>query len=405
MRDQLERSRRARKLFGYVWVKLRMSVLIFNGLGLMRLKSRINSISKPVILFVLSDNAFQSPKGRRLSHRHLEVFFRLLDEMNVDCLIVRPLFGKRIFKLRTEKIYSAESLSLWPIISAIFGHASHVEATWMALLGKIQPSLVVGQNLSLPLLGVCAKLKINTAEVQHGVWFDNQLAIFDFNIAELGSTPTFFLTWHKFYEEMMSHGISKAITIGYPSRIGKEPARKTESEKETPIRVLVALSIGVVESVDPHGLIRPSIDRILKELHNYPCEVAIRPHPLTGNGHVSRSIKYRWIRRNYPGTKVIGAHEQSILTAMSESDVVITFDGTIVIDAVLQGKIVLHTSEFDHLGVPQDILASGLVAKYESYERMKKMVQDEVPRRELLAWQYQKEVLRAFIVDQTANPL
>lgn len=381
-----------------------MTVLILNGPGLLRLKWRVSSISKPVILFVLSDNAFQSPTGRGLSHRHLEVFFRLLDEMKIDYLIVRPLFGKRIFKLRTERIYSPEPLSFRPIISALLGHRSYIDATWATLLEKIQPSLVVGQNLSLSLLGVCARLNINTVEVQHGVWFDNQLKIFDFNIAEIGSAPTFFLTWHRFYEEMMSHGVSKAITIGYSSRIGEEPVRKTESEK-APIRVLVALSVGVVESVDPYGLIRPSIDRLLKELQNYPCEVVIRPHPLTGNGNVSRNIRYRWIRKNYLGMRVIGAHEQSILTAMSESDVVITFDGTIVIDAVLQGKIVLHTSEFNHLGIPQDILTSGLVGKYESYEQMKKMVQGEVPRPELLDWKYQEEVLRAFIVEQTANPL
>lgn len=386
-------------------MKLRMTALIFNGLGLMRLKSGVSSISKPVILFVLSDNAFQSPTGRRLSHRHLEAFFRLLDEMNVDYLIVRPLFGKRIFTLRTEKIYSAEPLSLRPIVSAIIGRKSYIDATWKALLDEIQPSLVVGQNLSLSLLGVCAHLNIETVEVQHGVWFDNQLEVFDFNIYEVGSTPSFFLTWHKFYEKMMSFGVSTAITIGYPSQIVKELGLKNHSESATPIRVLVAISIGVVESVDPYGLVRPSIDQILKELHNYPCEVVIRPHPLTGNGNLARNIRYRWLRRNYSGTRVIGAHEQSILTAMTESDVVITFDGTIVIDAVLQGKIVLHTSEFDHLGIPEDILTSGLIGKYESYDQMKLMVQGKGPRPELLDWQYKEEVLRTFIREHTADPL
>ena len=381
-------------------VKIRMVFFILNFPGFVRLTLRLRSKSKPLILFVLSDNAFQSPNGRRISHRHLEVFFRLLKSMEIDFLIVRPLFGKRIMKLKSNKIYSAEPFSLKPIIEEFFGRYGYIDSTWERILVRIQPDLVIGQNLSHSILRACSAMNVITAEIQHGVWSENQLDVFGFDLEKVAGAPDYFLTWHPSFERIVNYGRAKALTIGYPSEIIEKTPKDPLSivnKQEPPIRILVALSIGVVESTDPFGLIRPSVGRVLKDLAKHPCSIVIRPHPLTASNYFSRIKIYRWLRREYPMAKIVTSDEQSIADAMVNTDVVLTFDGTLVIDAVLQGTIVLHTSESEFLGVPEDILTSGLVSRYESYSELEKLFRNRQIVANLEDWQYKEEILYDFL--------
>jgi len=387
-------------LLEYFWVKFRIFILILNFPAFARLSLRLRSKHKPQILIVLFDNSFQSPNGSRLAHRNLEALFGLLRDMGIEYVIVRPLFGKRIMKIKTEKIYSAEALSLKSLVDQLLGRQRYIDSTWNRLLKRIQPSLVVGQNLSPSLLGVCADMNIITAEIQHGVWFENQVEVSDLELERIGGAPDYFLTWHYSFERVVNYGRAKALTIGYPTEIIKRTQRGAASlmnKQDSPLRILVALSVGVVDSTDPFGLVRSSVDQVLKELSSHSCNIVIRPHPLSGSNPLSRFIRYRWLRGKYPAATVITAEQQGINDAISKADVVITFDGTMVIDAVLRETIVLHTGESDFLGVPEDILNSGLIDKYVSYSHMENLVSKKLVLCNLESWQFREEVLRGFV--------
>ena len=224
------------------------------------------------------------------------------------------------------------------------------------------------------------------------------LELYGFDFTKFGHAPDYFLTWHNAFEKVVGGGNAHALTIGYPSLSQVRDSKVPNSILgDHGPRVLVALSVGVTESTDPFGLIRPSIDRVLKELANHSCEVVIRPHPLTGASLISKAIRHRWLSKEYPKATIVPPDQQSINEAMSEADVVITFDGTMVIDAVLHGTYMLYTGEADFLGVPEDILNSGLIAKYVSYPEMLKKINSQSVQSRLESWQYKENVLREFI--------
>ena len=383
-----------------IWARGRIILLILNFPGYVRLSRRLDQMSKPRILFVLYDNSFQSPSATGLSHRHLAKFFQLLKDMKIDFIIIRPLFGRRTLKTKSEYIFSGETLLLSRVGDVFLNKHNIMNLTWDRILKRIQPSLVVGQNLSLPILGACARQDILTAEIQHGVWFENQREVFGFDFNNVGGTPDYFLTWHHSFEKIVANGHSKALTIGYPSPITAIVTRNSASideRQEAQLRVLITLSVGVVDSADPFGLVRPSVDQILKELANQSCSVVIRPHPLTGKNSFSKLIICRWLRREYPNATVISSDEQDINEAIENADVIVTFDGTLVIDAVLHGKVVLHASESNLLGVPEDILLSGLIGKYVSYPEMKKQLESKRILGNLQSWDYKEDVLSQFV--------
>jgi hypothetical protein len=375
-----------------------MLLLVLNLSSFFKLYRRLKHISNSPVLFVLFDNSFQSPIGKKFEHRNLELIFNLLRKMGIDFMIVRPLFGKRNKKKKSEFVYSAESFCIWPMLKSKFLHQDIFQATWHHLLEKIQPSLVIGQNLNFSTLGACAWKGITTAELQHGVMGDDYLEVTGIDLNQVGLAPDYFLTWHSSFEKVISGGNAKAVTIGYPSVIQVQEGGASNSTLagHSP-RVLVALSRGVTKSKDPFGLIRPSIDRVLKELESHSCEVVIRPHPLSSGSLLSKRIQKWWLSKEYPTASVVHPDQLGIAEALSGVDVVITFDGTMIIDAVLHGTYILYTGESDSLGVPEDIMHSGLIAQYKSYPEMLRKITHPSIHSRLESWQYKEDVLKEFI--------
>jgi hypothetical protein len=319
------------------------------------------------ILIIVFDNTFQTPSDAGLSQRNLEKIFQYLELKQLKFHIVRPLFSTRMKKKKNRPISSLESLSFLYIFNYARIYLNSRKSNenkelfnfnywiWIEIFKFLKPSIIIGQSLPEPSLIAANYLNIKSIEIQHGIWFEDEDPVLSFDIKTRATSPSDILIWNKYYSSMLHNSQSKVGILGYPSfNLGIGETKDVGN-------VLICLSTGVKNSVDPFGTVRPEIDHAIRVLSEKKFKLTIRPHPLTSQNERTREKIYSYLQENYKTTNVESPYKYKLANQLEKCEAIVTYDGSIIIDGALQGRSVFYFSKAKNLGLPPDLVYSGVV--------------------------------------------
>lgn len=332
-----------------------------------------------LVIVVAYDNSFQVPTVSGMAQRNLESLFTFFESKQINFVIVRPLFALREYRKKNRKIMSIESIMLFELsrilTSVIFRKLSLSEElkkiqsrTWERFFLLLKPQIVIGQSVPEVAYAACRSLGIKSAEIQHGIWFENETPLLTFDISNKSKSPNYIFTWSNYYSNLLNKSTSICESFGYPSTISKI---KSSAAKDVELqKVLVCFTTGLINSIDPFGMIHCELDIMIKDFLARGIKVYLRPHPLTSQKTFKREKAYRWIKNNFPNCKVVSPFKTSLDNQVEKIDAIVSFDGTTIIDGYLRGIPTFYLSKDLYVGIPQSVLNSRIVNKVSSVEEI-----------------------------------
>ena len=319
------------------------------------------------ILFIIYDNTFQTPSDTGLSQRNLEKIFQYLELNQIQFHIVRPLFSTRMKRKKNRPVVSLESLSFLFILSymrILFNSRKSNEDRdlfnincwiWIKTFKFLKPRIIMGQSLPEMSLIAANYLNLKSIEIQHGIWFEDEDPVLSFDINSRATSPSDILIWNNYYLDMLQNSKSKVGILGYPS------FNLELKESKDAGNVLICLSTGVKNSIDPFGTVRPEIDHAIRFLSAQNFKLTIRPHPLTSQNERTREKIYSYLQENYKTSNVESPYKYKLSDQLEKCEAIVTYDGSIIIDGAIQGSSVFYFSKAKNLGLPPEIIDSGVV--------------------------------------------
>lgn len=331
------------------------------------------------MVVIVYDNSFQIPTKSGLTQRNLAKLFEFFDYNEVNFVLIRPIFGIRHFSKKSHKLLSIEGLVIWEMLQGLRflitrDKTIHSELgklhqrVWERCFTLLNPIFVLGQSVPEPVFQACRTLGIKSAEIQHGIWFEGEKPNLSFDYSDESKSPSYILTWHEYYSNLIGNSAPVCKKIGYPSTFENYDFRKTKSEELR--SVLVCLTTGLNSSLDPFGMIHLEVDQLIRSCLRRGIRVYLRPHPLSDQRTIKRNKAYRWLRKNYKSCFVQSPFENSFNDQVRKIDAIISFDGSTLIDGFMRGIPTFYLSKQLNVGIPPDILKSKLIFKVKSIEEI-----------------------------------
>jgi hypothetical protein len=155
---------------------------------------------------------------------------------------------------------------------------------YFEFLQKSEFAVITGVALTPELCIVANFLNIPTYEFQHGATPVNELDV----IGRHPTAPKYLFVWDEFYSRSQANHDS-LINIGYPKSFQQQNHGVATERGRPPFKILVSMSYGDLDSVDPTRLLNKDLFRSMKRLLDGGHEVHLRFHPAVFTGlEVSR---------------------------------------------------------------------------------------------------------------------
>jgi hypothetical protein len=263
---------------------------------------------------------------------------------------VKLLLSQR--NLRTEKGFD----QWWKSLSTLekFNYS-----IWSNFLDKSKPEIVFGIDLSENLVVACKQRKIPIIEVMHGVFSADNTPMHQYSRGAIRLVPVdLFLSWHPYYSRIIeSYGIATKL-IGYPNY---ELSEKFKREGDSEVyKVLVTLSWGVVDSLDPFGMLHHSLACKLRELDPFSAKLVFRLHPVAlGQLRGKIAIVKEWFDMNFHNSVISTPDSTSLFEDLATVELHITEASSSFYESGLAGVPTIFTSREMYEAIPAELKEIG----------------------------------------------
>lgn len=213
----------------------------------------------------------------------------------------------------------------------------HVVKLWSAVLDRTKPRAIFGINLPDALCAQASIRGIHTVELMHGLfgeWFPEML-----NCRRVAERPTHMFIWDRSYRDLVMAADVVPISTGYPL-LEFEPELlppKRASDKQPTTTVLVPTAYAIADSIDPYGILEPSINVAIRSLEasNRDYRFQFRLHPTYAH-HSQSDAPAQWLRQRFPGAGVTDPRDKYILDELKQVDAVLAYPSSLVFEAAMQ---------------------------------------------------------------------
>jgi hypothetical protein len=235
--------------------------------------------------------------------------------------------------------------------SALYG-------TYLCLVKRVRPKVVLAIGASEVLNTVCRELSIPIVEIQHGVFFRSDLE----NYWPSKIYPDFFLTWDSHFSNLAMEAGVNARVVGHPYTMTDHEAESTSEELGK--YICVSLGRNSVDSEDPLGCFPLRLCEAIDGLVEANLPVLIRLHPIiAARGLTSKKLS-RWIKKRFGPVRVDNPREISLAETIRSSLVNITWNSATWFEFALFGKSTLmvdkeYAEQFRAFASQMEIWESG----------------------------------------------
>lgn len=286
------------------------------------------------LLVYLPSQSFNLEVSHRMVPDKVQPLLEAADSVGLTSVVITDPYRRPFTPPAARQTYGLNRLAVTRfakelvaprVSSAQKGHP------WTHLSDRIQPSALVGINLSDDLCSEARQRQIPAVEVQHsliGPWFAQRLST-----RAPESRPTHMLTWDSVYETVVEPFGVKALSVGYPLL----PTRETRPAWGSP-SILVALQYHLVDSIDPYGIMSRDLYSCLRvlERHVTSARFLFRLHPTFEQLRASASA-IRWLTRAFRGAHVSRSRHHYVLDDVRAADLVVTHHSSVPFEAALFG--------------------------------------------------------------------
>jgi hypothetical protein len=324
------------------------------------------------VVFIASPVDVQTPMGKRYFPDKLEGVINVVKKHNLSVLYVFHLFSiKRKFETKSDFIRLEILIPLIIFTNPISFMRNYRitkdelqnqrlttmkqrirETLWISLFSLVKPKIVFGIGMDQVILSVCQRMGIVTVEAMHGL-FDSERIPFSFKIEPETVKPEVFLSWHEEFTSIVQKLGIPAVTIGYPNTCFEKSYLGTE-DLENP-KILVTLSWGEKNCIDPNGTMTPELYEYLK---NVPSNILkFRLHPVSCNSKKQISQNSKWLKNEFLGCSLVSPFDESLWESLSKCSFHVSYESSSFFEASLLGKNTLllkHKEKFT-LPIPEKI--------------------------------------------------
>lgn len=330
------------------------------------------------IIFVASPADLNTPQGDLFISDKLQGIIGTAHEKKINSLEVFHLFSKKGKYEQKTNFIRLELVVILLLISNPFRLIADTKlsfklvsklgqttfrqrirfAYWGYLFAKIKPKLIFGIGMDQILISSAKSQGIKTVEVMHGL-FPQGGSPFSFTIKEGDPRPDLFLSWHDDFTQIITELGVEAITIGYQNHLAG--SLKLQNLGERPTSFVVTLSWSLKESVDPFGVMSSELYEYLANLDL--SRLSFRLHPVTCQSRREILRVTKWIKHEFPGSKISLPYEQSLWETFANCTYHITHESSAFFEASLLGVPTLFLNQSVKLGVhiPVELMNLGLV--------------------------------------------
>lgn len=230
---------------------------------------------------------------------------------------------------------------------------------WANTIEALKPVAVIGIGLDSDLVRICRNSGIPTIEIQHGIWTTGvEETLFQYwPEHENGSRliPNLICTWEKTYTKHAQDKGFDAINCGFQVR---DFGKMTDVPKS--VDVVITASWGRADSVDPFGMIEPSLNEAILSLSGARYQIAIRTHPVAEKNLTEKKL-FRVLTELYPGVNIVFPSKETIEVSLRRGSLHLTQQSAACVDAALLGVPSLCLSEPGNLLFPQGMIDEGWI--------------------------------------------
>lgn len=233
--------------------------------------------------------------------------------------------------------------------------------TYHQFLKKKSVKLILGIGLNLKLVLVAKSHGIKTIEFQHGVGAKDEFV----NYGKFDTLPDLIFTWDKHFSGKSRDEFVR--TLGYPKDFSS--MIKSEEVQTSRNRILVTLSYGDRDSVDPAGMLNRLLYECISTLVANRFIVTIRPHPAALTGlevSFQDKIFFRkfvpWFKANPISSNTTIDINSPLFELLMQNNFHLTFCSSVALEAAYLKVPSLLLCERDQTpNFPEELIESGII--------------------------------------------
>jgi hypothetical protein len=340
-----------------------------------RLRALSKDTSKDLVVFAVSPGDFNTPSKSGLYPDKVFSLHKIVIEMGLRSEIIfhpwMSISRNRDFirVLRIERLASSfkkfwaiqvnqfdatrdkEFRIWWRSISLVEKYQFSV---WSDFLDKTNPKIVFGIGIKESLIQGSKLKNIPVVEVMHGVFTNESIPLQRYSRGSHRIMPVdLFLSWDSHYSNLIQSVNIPTRTLGHPN--GDYSTDLTQKSNLSDGNVLVTLSWGVENSMDPYGMLHLSLAEKLLQSGQFISKIVFRLHPVAfeQNREGMNQVAF-WFKRNFPESSLSTPDKMSLFNELSSASLHITEESSTFYEAGLLGVPTVFTSAKAYKETPQE---------------------------------------------------
>jgi hypothetical protein len=238
-----------------------------------------------------------------------------------------------------------------------WGSISFVEryqfSVWIDFLDKTNPKVVFGIDIKESLVMATRIKNIPIVEVMHGVFTNKSIPLLRYSRGSYRIIPVdLFLSWDSYFSRFIKELGLPTVVIGHPNEDYTNDLAQDFNLSDG--NVLVTLSWGVENTMDPYGMLHLRLAEKLLQSGQLTSKIVFRLHPVAFEQNRKRmKIVASWFKRNFPESRLSTPDKMSLFDELSIASLHITEESSAFYEAGLLGVPTVFTGAKAYKDAPQ----------------------------------------------------